>query len=141
MTTEIPTNFKNKFIVLYDGDCGFCNHWVQWILKNDKQDKFLFSSLQSQFGQKFLKDRNLPNQIFDTIYLWKPQSFYLTKYQAILKISTEIGGIYSLASIGKIIPEFMGNSFYNLISKNRKKLSASQCFLPNEEQRKKFISN
>lgn len=140
MTTEISASFKDKYIVFYDGECGFCNHWVQWILEKDKNDKFLFASLQSEFGQKFLNERNLPNQIFDTLYLWKPQSFYLTKYKAILKIAIEIGGIYSLAAIGKIIPDFIGNQFYSLISRNRKKLAANQCFLPSAEQRKKFLN-
>ncbi|WP_027384029.1 thiol-disulfide oxidoreductase DCC family protein [Epilithonimonas caeni] len=139
MTTEISVSLKDKFIVFYDGECGFCNHWVQWILEHDKDDKFMFSSLQSEFGQKFLNERNLPNEIFDTLYLWKPQSFYLSKYQAILKIATEVGGIYSLAEVGRIIPDFVGNQLYNLISRNRKKLAADQCFLPNPEQRKKFI--
>lgn len=140
MTKELSSSFKDKFIVFYDGECGFCNHWVQWILERDKRDKFLFSSLQSEFGQQFLNERNLPNQVFDTLYLWKPQSFYLTKYQAILKIASELDGIYSLASVGKIIPDFIGNRFYNLISRNRKKLAANQCFLPNEVQRKKFLN-
>ena len=139
MTTEISVNLKDKFIVFYDGECGFCNHWVQWILERDKKDKFLFSSLQSEFGQKFLNDRNLPNEVFDTLYLWKPESFYLSKYQAILKIAAEIGGIYSLASVGKILPDFVGNQFYNLVSRNRKKLAENQCFLRNAAQRKKFI--
>lgn len=139
MTTEISVSLKDKFIVFYDGECGFCNHWVQWILENDKKDKFLFSSLQSDFGQKFLNERNLPNKVFDTLYLWKPESFYLSKYQAILKIATEVGGIYYLASIGKIIPDAIGNQFYNLISRNRQKLASNQCFLPSAEQRKKFI--
>jgi len=139
MTTEISVNLKDKFIVFYDGECGFCNHWVQWILERDKNDKFLFSSLQSEFGQKFLNERNLPNQIFDTLYLWKPESFYLSRYQAILRIASELGGIYSLANIGKILPNFIGNQFYNLVSRNRKKLAENQCFLPSAEQRKKFI--
>lgn len=140
MTTELSANLKDKFIVFYDGACGFCNHWVQWILERDKNDKFLFSSLQSGFGQKFLTDRNLPNRVFDTLYLWKPERFYLSKFQAILTITTEIGGLYSLASIGQLIPDFIGNSVYNIISNNRKKLSRNKCFLPDEIQRKKFIS-
>ena len=139
MMTEVSVSLKDKFIVFYDGECGFCNHWVQWILEKDTKDKFLFSSLQSEFGQKFLKDRNLPNEIFDTLYLWKPESFYLSKYQAILRIASELGGVYSLANIGKILPDFIGNQFYNLVSRNRKKLAENQCFLPSAEQRKKFI--
>lgn len=139
MTTELSVSLKDKFIVFYDGECGFCNHWVQWILERDKKDKFLFSSLQSEFGQKFLNERNLPNKVFDTLYLWKPESFYLSKYQAILRIASELGGVYSLANIGKILPDFIGNQFYNLVSRNRKKLAENQCFLPSAEQRKKFI--
>ena len=139
MTTDISTDVKNKLIVFYDGDCGFCNHWVQWILEKDKDDKFLFSSLQSEFGQKFLNERNLPNHVFDTLYLWKPGSFYFTKYRAVLQIATEIGGVYSFALAGKMIPDFIGNIFYSLVSSNRKKLKANQCFLPDAEQRKKFI--
>ena len=139
MTTEISVSLKDKFIVFYDGECGFCNHWVQWILERDKKDKFLFSSLQSEFGQKFLNERNLPNQVFDTLYLWKPERFYLSKYQAILRIASELGRVYSLVNIGKILPDFIGNQFYNLVSRNRKKLAENQCFLPNAEQRKKFI--
>ena len=139
MTTEVSVSLKDKFIVFYDGECGFCNYWVQWILERDKKDKFLFSSLQSDFGQKFLNERNLPNKVFDTLYLWKPESFYLSKYQAILRIASELGGVYSLANIGKILPDFIGNQFYNLVSRNRKKLAENQCFLPSAEQRKKFI--
>ncbi|WP_333852139.1 thiol-disulfide oxidoreductase DCC family protein [Epilithonimonas sp.] len=139
MTPEVSVSLKDKFIVFYDGECGFCNHWVQWILERDKKDKFLFSSLQSEFGQKFLNERNLPNEVFDTLYLWKPESFYLSKYQAILRIASELGGVYSLSNVGKILPDFIGNQFYNLVSRNRKKLAENQCFLPNVEQRKKFI--
>ncbi|SHK41716.1 thiol-disulfide oxidoreductase DCC family protein [Epilithonimonas mollis] len=140
MTTEISVSLKDKSIVFYDGECGFCNHWVQWILEKDRNDKFLFSSLQSEFGQKFLNDRNLPNQFFDTLYLWKPEHSYLSKYQAVLRIASELGGVYSLANIGKILPDFIGNQIYSLVSRNRKKLAENQCFLPNAEQRKKFLN-
>ena len=130
---------KNKYYVFYDGECGFCNFWVQWILNNDKKDQFLFAALQSDFGQKFLKDRGLKSDDFDTIYLWKPDAFYLTKSDAILKIANTIGGIYNLATILKIFPKFTRDIGYNLISKNRKKLMEQECLLPTPEQRKKFV--
>jgi predicted DCC family thiol-disulfide oxidoreductase YuxK len=76
--------------------------------------------LQSDFGQKFLKERGLKSDDFDTIYLWKPDAFYLTKSDAILKIANTIGGIYNLATILKIFPKFTRDIGYNLIAKNRK---------------------
>lgn len=130
---------KNKYYVFYDGDCGFCNFWVQWILKNDKKNQYLFAALQSDFGQNFLKERNLKSDDFDTIYLWKPNDFYLTKSDAILKIANTIGGIYYFANFSKISPKFIRNLGYDLIAKNRKKLMEQTCIIPTPEQRKKFV--
>ena len=93
---------KDKLYVFYDGDCGFCNFWVQWILNNDKKDKFLFASLQGNFGQIFLKERNLETKNFNTIYLWKPEDYYLEKSSAIIKIAENLGGKYRLSTLIRI---------------------------------------
>jgi len=130
---------SSKYYVFYDGDCGFCNHWVQWILENDKKDQFLFSSLQSDFGQQFLNERGLENKTFSTLYLWKPGSFYMMKSQAALAIARIIGGRYGLIGHLNFIPKFITDFGYDIVAKNRQKLAAGKCFLPNPEQRKKFI--
>lgn len=132
-------NWNDKHIVFFDGDCGVCNFWVQWILERDKKDKFLFASLQSDFGQKFLKERGLETDQFNTIYLWKPNEFYLIKSQAILKIARLLGGIYTFSIIAKLSPTFVSNYLYDIVARNRMKLSAQKCFLPNQHQKKKFI--
>lgn len=139
MTKSDHQNSNNKYIIFYDGDCGFCNRWVQWVLKHDHHNRFLFSSLQSPFGQQFLTERGISNQSFDSIFLWKPNEFYLIEYQAVLKIAITLGGIYSIALVGKLIPETIGNHIYRIISKNRKRLSNNYCYVPTKEQRKKFI--
>lgn len=131
---------KNKYYVFYDGDCGFCNFWVHWILKNDKKNQFLFAALQSDFGQIFLKERTLNSDDFDTIYLWKPDVFYHTKSDAILKIANTIGGIYYFANIFKIFPKFIRDIGYDIIARNRKKIMEQACLIPTPEQRKKFIA-
>lgn len=130
---------KDKYYVLYDGECGFCNFWVAWILKNDRKDQFLFSALQSEFGQKFLKDRNLEHQSFDTLYLYSPQKFYLTKSSAALKIASILGGKFAMIRYLKIFPEFIRDRVYDIISKNRQKISAAKCYLPTAKEREKFI--
>jgi predicted DCC family thiol-disulfide oxidoreductase YuxK len=132
-------NWQNKHIVFFDGDCGVCNFWVQWILERDKKDRFMFASLQSDFGQKFLSERGLNTKIFNTIYLWSPGSYYLEKSKAILKITTLLGGIYKLSALGKIIPSFLNDKIYDIVSKNRMKLANQKCYLPTPHQRAKFI--
>lgn len=130
---------SSKYYVFYDGDCGFCNHWVQWILENDTKDQFLFSSLQSDFGQQFLNERGLENKVFSTLYLWKPGSFYMTKSQAALTIARTLGGKFGLLGHLNFIPAFISDFVYGIVAANRTKLAAGKCFLPSPEQRKKFI--
>ncbi|MPS65963.1 MAG: DUF393 domain-containing protein [Chryseobacterium sp.] len=133
-------DIQHKHIVFFDGECGVCNFWVQWILEKDKNDEFLFASLQSDFGQKFLTERGLETKQFNTLYLWKPQQYYLIKSKAVLKISDILGGFYTIVSLlGKIFPTFFSNAIYDVVSKNRMKLSSRKCFLPDAHQKKKFI--
>ena len=130
---------NSKYYVFYDGDCGFCNHWVQWILINDKQDQFLFSALQSDFGQHFLKERGLERKQLNTLYLWKPNEFYLIKSEAVAKIAKILGGKFALLSYLNILPRFFSDKIYDKIAENRAKLAGEKCFLPNEKERAKFI--
>lgn len=132
-------NWQNKHIVFFDGDCGVCNFWVQWILERDKKDQFMFASLQSEFGQQFLSERGLDTKEFNTMYLWKPGRYYLIKSGAVLKIADLLGGIYKLSVIGKIMPRFVSDTIYDTISRNRMKLANQKCYLPDQHQKKKFI--
>ncbi|MBU4539516.1 MAG: DUF393 domain-containing protein [Weeksellaceae bacterium] len=132
---------SSKYYVFYDGECGFCSYWIRWILKNDRKNQFLFSSLQSEFGQKFLNERGLESKQFSTLFLWKPNSFYLTKSQAVLKIARILGGKYALLGNLNFFPGFISDSVYNIISENRLKLASQQCLVPTESERKKFVES
>ena len=131
---------STKYYVFYDGECGFCDFWVHWILKKDAKNNFLFASLQSDFGQQFLSERNLELKNLDTLYLWKPERFYLQKSQAVFKITEIIGGTYKLISYLKFLPTALGDFFYDRVAANRKKLASEACEIPPAEERKKFIS-
>lgn len=131
----------SKYFIFYDGDCGFCNHWVKWILKNDHQNQFLFSPLQSEFGQRFLNDRNPPSQTMKTLYLWKPGSYFLIKSQAVFAIARILGGVNTVFGNLNFLPSVFTDFVYDQISENRLKLSSQKCFVPNESERKKFVEH
>ncbi len=130
---------KSKFYVFYDGECGFCNFWVHWILERDDKDNFLFASLQSELGQQFLGDRGLSLDDLDTLYVWKPQDFYMRKSHAIFKITEVIGGKYGLISYLRFLPTPITDFFYDRIAENRKNLASQTCPFPTPEQRKKLL--
>ncbi|WP_312082163.1 MULTISPECIES: thiol-disulfide oxidoreductase DCC family protein [Epilithonimonas] len=125
-------------IILYDGECGFCNFWIQWILKKDKKNQFTFSSLQSSFSQNFLNDNELPTQDFDSI-IFVSNGKIFKKMLAVIEISRLIGGYNKLLLLLRILPISILNSIYDFIARNRYKIMQQQCALPTQEQRNKFI--
>lgn len=131
---------SSKYYLFYDGGCGLCNRWVQWVLRNDKKDRFRFAALQSDFGKHFLSERGLDIDSFSTLYLWKPDAFYLTKSDAVLEISRLLGGRFYPIYLGKIIPRFVRNAIYDKVAERRMKLVSPHCMVPTAEERRKFVS-
>lgn len=130
----------NTYILLYDGECGFCNFWVNWVMRNDRKGVFNFASLQGNYGQNFLTDKKLPLERFKTLYLIRPNGVVDEKSDAVIKICSLLGGWYKMAVGFKIFPKFIRDKIYDLIAKNRRKLAmGNNCPLPTKEQRKMFL--
>jgi len=47
-------NFNGKSIILFDGVCNLCNSSVNFIIKHDKKEQFIFASLQSDAAKEIL---------------------------------------------------------------------------------------
>ena len=56
-----------------------------------------------------------------------------------ITIAEKLGGIYSLASIFRIIPRFLRDGVYDCIARNRHRLIKNSCAILTPEQQKKFI--
>src|SRR4029077_20464896 len=54
-------------IILYDGICGLCNRLNQFVLKRDRNDRFRFAALQSEFAGKVLERHGVSPQVLDTM--------------------------------------------------------------------------
>lgn len=134
------TKYNQKFVLLFDGICNFCNGTVNFIIKRDHKDKFCFASLQSNVGQELLKTFNLPTNDFDTFVLVEGKKYYI-KSTAALKVLKKLGGVWSFLYILIIIPRPLRDIVYNLIAKNRYKWfgKKEQCILPAPDIKKKFL--
>lgn len=128
-----------KWIVLYDGSCGFCNFWVKWILDRDTQGVFKFASLQGKFGQKFLLKHNLSITDFDTLYIVNEKGQFKTKLNAVIEINKTLGGFYSLAIVLYLLPLAIRDKIYDQIAQRRKKIMGENCYIPSPEERARFL--
>lgn len=131
---------RGKFLVLYDGDCALCNYWVNFILKRDKKDSFLFASLQSDFGQRILKLKRLDTYHFNTIYLVQPNGALLSASRAVFAILKILGGWYRLPALLRFLPKGLTDAVYRTVAQNRKRIAVKACPSLSAEQRSKILS-
>jgi predicted DCC family thiol-disulfide oxidoreductase YuxK len=135
----------SKPIVLYDGVCGLCNRAVQFLLKRDRHDRLRFASLQSDFAAALLKRHGVDHQDLDTVYVvlnpGEANETLLAKSDAFLLFTKEIGGVWSIARIGKIIPRPIRNSLYDFVARHRYQVFGKYeaCMLPDPRHKHKFI--
>lgn len=131
--------------MLYDGVCGLCNRLVQFILKRDAHDRFRFASLQSDFAATLLKRHGADSRDLDTFYVviepGQAGERVLMRSDAILHVVKMLGGIWSFARVGSILPKSIRDAMYRLVARNRYRVFGKQesCMLPAPEQRAKFI--
>jgi predicted DCC family thiol-disulfide oxidoreductase YuxK len=65
---------ENKHIIIFDGVCNFCNASVNFIIKRDKEEVFMFTPMQSEFAQTLVAKYQEPNVDIDTIILIRPSA-------------------------------------------------------------------
>jgi predicted DCC family thiol-disulfide oxidoreductase YuxK len=133
-------------IVLYDGVCGFCNRAVQFILKRDKQDRFRFAALQSEFATSLLRKHGITTNDLDTLYLvlnnGQRGERLLDRSSASIAIQRELGAFWRLlANCYSILPLSLRDWGYNLIARNRYRIFGKYetCPIPKPGDRHKFL--
>ncbi|RPD98627.1 thiol-disulfide oxidoreductase DCC family protein [Aureibaculum marinum] len=133
-------NLDNKSIILFDGICNLCNNAVQFIIKRDKDNHFLFTSLQSDVAQDILLHFKLKNSDFDSIILIDNGKLF-TKSTASLQISKKLDGLWKYLYVLIIIPEFIRDFFYTLLAQNRYKWFGKKetCMIPNKTIKNRFL--
>lgn len=127
------------FTVFYDGDCGFCNKSVAYILKYEREPKIQFISLQSDLSKEFFKSKGLPNpNLSSVVFLRKDE--LLNESTASLYLAKELRFPHNLNFGFIIIPRFIRDFIYSLIAKNRHRLYKSYCISLDEQTRERFLN-
>ena len=129
---------NSKNIIFFDGVCGLCNGFVDFMMAFDKDKKFRFSPLQSEYAQKTLPE-TFVKELSTVVVLIDGKTY--TKSQGVLKALSELGGMWKLTAIGKILPTSFRDMIYNLVAQNRYQMFGKKdsCRLPSPEERQRFI--
>jgi predicted DCC family thiol-disulfide oxidoreductase YuxK len=138
---EVHDLLKKQPILLFDGECGFCNRTVQFFLRRENSRKKIhFAPLQSEPGLRLRKYFEIPDRT-DSLVLIRGHNAYI-KSCAALRLTQYMKWPWPLMVSFVIIPPFMRNMVYNFIAKRRMKLfgRVESCALLRAEDRNRFLA-
>lgn len=133
-----------KHLLFYDGECGFCDAVVQFVLKRDKKGDFLFAPLQGKTASHELKDlpaefKNIDSLVLIENYKTPDQKIYLLGKGA-FRVLWLLGNGWVLLGWINFLPSFLYDWGYRLVARNRQFLSQKlACPLPDSSQKNRFL--
>lgn len=135
---QIP---DSKKLILFDGVCNLCNSSVQFVIRNDKNNTFIFAPLQGDTGKEIISKFHIDSTQTDSILLYSVKDGISTKSTAALKIASQLRFPINFLVLFLIFPKFLRNWVYDIIARNRYKWFGKQdaCMIPTPELKSKFL--
>ncbi len=136
LNLKIQERLRGHGLILYDGECGFCQFWVQFIIKRDRKGYFVFAPLQAEWTKNFQATKaELPG--FSSILFFDGNRVH-QKSRAVFRIAGHLNGLWKCGKLLLITPSFISDYVYDFIAKRRHRLTTS-CEIPTPEERLRFL--
>jgi len=128
-------------IILFDGVCNFCNSSVNFIIERDRAGYFKFAPLQSEIGEKLLRENGIDRIETDSVVLIENGTVD-THSTAALKVARRLEGAWKWFYYLIFVPRFLRDAFYKLFARYRYKLfgKKDECMLPSPDVRARFLA-
>ena len=113
-------------VVLFDGNCGFCSSWMEFIAKRDRNDLFRFAELGSEGAARILMENGIGTVDVDSVIVIRDGRI-LTHSSAVVAICEALGGPYRMLGFAsRVIPKSVRDVVYGTVAKYRMSLSRSE---------------
>ena len=132
-------------LVLYDGVCGLCDRFIQFLLRIDTKDRLRFAALQGPIGTEILKEAGRSVDALSTVLVVRDhgtaEATLLDRSDAALFAIASAGGIYGAASAFRLVPRFLRDGVYDLVARTRYRIFGrfDSCPIPKPATRAKFL--
>ncbi len=126
-------------IILFDGVCNFVQRFGS-VCYPAGQEKKIPVCLPANLNSQKEKLHGMVGDAINTIVLLKNDKTYF-RSDAALEISRELNGLWPALYVLKIIPRFIRNFIYDLISRNRYRWFGKReaCWIPSSEWSARFV--
>lgn len=140
MTSVRPSDTSP--VVFFDGVCGLCNRYIQFLIARDRLRILRFAPIQGETALRELpaEDRE---QLSSIIYI--DSSGIFRKSDAVLRIASAVLSRSSLlwkaAGLLRIFPRYLRDAVYDRVAGNRYRFFGKHdsCPIPSPETRERFL--
>ena len=126
-------------VIVFDGDCVFCQRSVHFIHRHEPRGLFRFAARDSAAGRRVLAGAGLeapPN----SMVLVDDEGVWL-RSDGVLRIAARLDAPWSAARIFLLVPRSIRDTAYRIVAAVRYRMSArlGPCPLPDAALRARFL--
>lgn len=126
-------------VIFFDGVCGLCNRFVDFVIRRDSRGVFRLAPLQGETARERLAEADVRD--LKTVVLIDGERTY-RKSAAVLRVLGRLGGFWrGAAAVLWLVPRPLRDVGYSWIASNRYALFGKKesCRLPTPAERGRFL--
>jgi predicted DCC family thiol-disulfide oxidoreductase YuxK len=125
-------------VIYFDGVCGLCNGFVDFVMARDRSRGFRFAALQGSTATARFGD---PGDVDPSTILFEEDGVVYEKSTAALRILSRLGGPWALVAVFGLVPRPVRDAVYDWVARNRYGWFGRRdtCRLPSAEERAVFL--
>jgi predicted DCC family thiol-disulfide oxidoreductase YuxK len=126
-------------VIFFDGVCGLCNRFIDFVISHDRAAIFHFAPLQGQTARERLPEADVRD--VNTMVLWEEQGV-LRKSTAAARILVRLGGVWRVIGTALLlVPRPLRDAGYSLVARYRYAIFGKKdsCRMPTPAERARFL--
>ena len=137
--SRVTSIWPDDNVILYDGVCVFCSRWIRFIAARDRDARFRFTAIQSDYGTRLAQAFGIDPNDPDTNAVVHGGAAYFKSDAALTMLSSLPG--WGCTRVLFAVPKPLRDAVYNLVAKNRYRLFGKYdaCFMPDAAMRARVI--
>ncbi len=129
---------SDRVILYFDGVCGLCNRFVDWLIRHDRESRLCYAPLQGRTAAARLPAEDVAGL---TTVVLERDGRLSRRSTAAIEAMVILGGPWLATSLLKTVPRPLRDGVYDWVARHRYGWFGRRaaCRLPTEAERHLFL--